>query len=135
MDNCDGEPLRADVSLFRFPTARIYIVCVLASRLLYWVRMFSGFGILIAPRSSTFRVVLGGYFSFHFFMPREEVLINIALILVVSSIAAPLLIFVLFYRMVRESMSPLENPMLGEALSAVAQGTAAIMRSRDHPQH
>src|SRR4051812_23946427 len=60
MDDRDGGPLRADVSMFRFPTARLYIVCVLASRLVYWVRMFSGLGILVAPRSSTFRVVLGG---------------------------------------------------------------------------
>src|ERR1043165_3696545 len=56
----------------------VYIVCVLASRLLSWVRMFLGLGILVAPRSSTFRVTLGGYFSFHFFIPHEEVLINIA---------------------------------------------------------
>src|SRR3954468_24865528 len=60
MDDRDGGPLRADVSMFRFPTARIYIVCLLASRLLYWIQMFSGLGILVAPRSSTFRVVLGG---------------------------------------------------------------------------
>src|ERR1041384_5149908 len=79
MDDCDGGPLRADVSLFRFPTARIYIVCVLASRLVSWVRMFSGLGILAAPRSSTLWVSLGGYFSLHFFIPREEALINIAL--------------------------------------------------------
>src|SRR3954470_13130176 len=78
MDDRDGGPLRADVSLFRFPTARIYIVCVLASRLLFWVRMFSGMGILVAPRSSTFWVTLGDYFSFHVFIPREEALINIA---------------------------------------------------------
>src|SRR3954471_16807558 len=39
----------------------------------------SGLGILIAPRSLTFRVNLGGYFSLHFFIPREEVLINNAL--------------------------------------------------------
>src|SRR4051812_20143954 len=79
MDDRDGGPLRADVSLSRFPAARIYIVCVLASRLLSWVRMFSGLGILIAPRSSTFRVNLSGYFSLHFFIPREEVLISNAL--------------------------------------------------------
>src|SRR3954466_3594513 len=85
MDDRDGGPLREDVSLFRFPTARIYIVCVLASRLLFSVRMFSGFGILVAPRSLTFWVTLGGYFSFHFFIPREEVLFNISYILVVSS--------------------------------------------------
>ena len=78
MDDRDGGPLKADVSMFRLPTARIYIVCVLASRLLSWVRMFSGLGILVAPRSSTFRVTLGGYFSFHFFIPREEALINVA---------------------------------------------------------
>src|SRR3954465_8717068 len=60
MDDRDGGPIRADVSMFRSPTARIYIVCVLASRLLYWVRMFSGLGILVAPRLSTFRVDLGG---------------------------------------------------------------------------
>src|SRR3954466_2845283 len=35
-----------------------------------------GLGILVAPRSSTFWVSLGGYFSLHFFIPREEVLIN-----------------------------------------------------------
>src|SRR4051812_15308076 len=76
-------------------------------------------------------------------MPREEVLTNIALILVVSSIAARLLIPVLFYRMVRASMPPPENPMLGEAFTAVAQGTAAIMQllqnqggqRGDRPQH
>src|SRR3954471_12788034 len=39
----------------------------------------SGLGILVAPRSSTFWVSLGGYFSLHFFIPREEVLINNAL--------------------------------------------------------
>ena len=61
-------------------------------------------------------------------MPREEVLFNFAKILVVSSIAARLLIFVLFYRMVRASMPPLENPMVGEALASVAQGTAVIMQ-------
>src|SRR3954464_9789916 len=60
MDDRDGGPLRADVSMFRFPTARIYIVCVLASILLFLVRMFSGLGILVAPRLSTFRVELGG---------------------------------------------------------------------------
>src|SRR3954465_13782130 len=60
MDDRDGGPLRADVSMFRFPTARIYIVCVLASRLLYLVRMFSDLGILVAPGSLTFRVDLGG---------------------------------------------------------------------------
>src|SRR4051812_24096318 len=76
-------------------------------------------------------------------MPREEVLFNIALILVVSSIAARLLISVLFYRMVRARMPPPENPMLGEAMAAVAQGTAAIMQllqnqggqRGDRPQH
>src|SRR4051812_47325130 len=57
----------------------VYIVCVLPSRLLSWVRMFSGLGILVAPRSSNFRITLDGYFSFHFFIPREEVLINNAL--------------------------------------------------------
>jgi len=60
-------------------------------------------------------------------MPREEVLFNIALILVVSSIAARLLIIVLFYRKVRASMPPPENPILGQAVAAVAQGTSAIM--------
>src|SRR3954469_16073425 len=60
MDDRDGGLLRADVSMFRFPTARIYIVCVLASRLLFLVRMFLGLGILVAPRLSTFRVDLGG---------------------------------------------------------------------------
>src|ERR1043165_74428 len=57
--------------------------------------------------------------------------------------AACLLISVLFYRMVRASMPPPENPMLGEALAAVAQGTAAIMhllqnqggQRGDRPQH
>src|SRR3954466_4681710 len=77
MDDRDGGPLRADVSMFRYPTARIYIVCVLASRLLYWVRMFSGLGILVAPRLWTFWVSLGGIFSFGFFIPREEVLFSI----------------------------------------------------------
>src|ERR1041384_4924591 len=75
MDDRDGGPLRADVSLFRFQPL-VYIVCVLASRLLSWVRMFSGLGILVAPSPSTFRVTLGGYFSFRFFIPREEVLIT-----------------------------------------------------------
>src|SRR3954465_4591304 len=60
MDDRDGGPLREDVSMFRFPTARIYIVCVLASRLLFLVRMFSGLGIVVAPRLSNFRVDLGG---------------------------------------------------------------------------
>src|SRR4051812_29660342 len=60
MDDRDGGPLRGDVSMFRFSTARIYIVFVLASRLLFLVRMFSGLGILVAPRLSTFRVDLGG---------------------------------------------------------------------------
>ena len=46
----------------------------------------------------------------------------------VSSIAARLLISVLFYRMVRAIMPPPENLMLGEALAAVAQGTAVIMQ-------
>src|SRR3954467_9274363 len=50
----------------------VYIVCVLASRLLSWVRIFSGLRILVAPRPSTFRFNLGGYFSLHFFIPREE---------------------------------------------------------------
>src|SRR3954470_6116800 len=100
----------------------VYIVCVLASRLLSWVRMFSGLGILVAPRSSTFRVTLGGYFSFRFFIPREEVLFIIAKILVVSSIAARLLINVPVYRMTRANVSPPKNPMLGEILAAVAQG-------------
>src|ERR1043165_5678299 len=57
--------------------------------------------------------------------------------------AACLLISVLFYRMVRASMPPPENPMLGEALAAVAQGTVAIMQllqnqdgqRGDRPQH
>src|SRR3954462_8130429 len=57
----------------------VYIVCVLASRLLYWVRMFSGLGILLAPRLSTFRVNLVGISSFSFFIPCEEVLFNILL--------------------------------------------------------
>src|SRR4051812_10788074 len=48
MDDHDGGPLRADVSLFRFPTARIYC-CVLASRLLSWFRMFLDLGIPVAP--------------------------------------------------------------------------------------
>src|SRR3954462_12381185 len=39
----------------------------------------SGLGILVAPISSTFWVSLGGYFNLHFFIPREEVLINNAL--------------------------------------------------------
>src|SRR3954462_7732064 len=45
--------------------------------------------------------------------------------------------------MVRAGMTPPENPMLGEALAAVAQGTAAIMQllqnqggqRGDRPQH
>src|SRR3954470_10844555 len=57
----------------------VYIVCVLDSRLLYWVQMFSGLGILVAPRLSTFRVNLGGISSFGFFIPREEVLFIIVL--------------------------------------------------------
>src|SRR3954462_3344387 len=87
--------------------------------------MFSGLGILVAPRSSTFRVNLGGYFSLHFFIPREEVLINNAL----NSCG---FVFIdvfsqrsFFYRMVR--VPPPEPPMLGEALAAVAQGTKTIM--------
>src|SRR3954463_380248 len=48
MDDRDGGPLRADVSLFRFPTARIYC-CLLASRLLSWFRM-----ILVWESRSTF---------------------------------------------------------------------------------
>ena len=38
------------------------------------------------------------------------------------------LINVPVYRMTRSSMPPPENPMLGEALAAVAQGTATIMQ-------
>src|ERR1043165_2540197 len=103
----------------------------------------SGFGIPVAPSLSTFWVNLGGYFSSSFFIPREEVLFHFVSVLVVSSIAARLLKFVLFYRMVRASMPPPENPMLGEALAAVAQGTAAIMQllqnqggqRGDRPQH
>ena len=76
-------------------------------------------------------------------MPHEEVLFNIALILVFSLIFACLLITILFYRMVRASMPSPKNPMLGEALAAVAQGTAAIMQllqnqggqRGDRPQH
>src|SRR3954467_3618351 len=79
MDDRVSRSLRADVSMFRFPTARIYIVCVLASRLLYWVRMFSGLGILVAPRLSTFWVNLAGISSFDFFIPHEEVLFIIVL--------------------------------------------------------
>src|SRR3954464_8665761 len=63
MDDRDGGPLRADVSMFVLRPARIYIVCVLTSRLLYLVRMFSGLGILVALRLSTFRVDLGGIAS------------------------------------------------------------------------
>ena len=60
-----------------------------------------------------------------------------------ANFAASLLVSVLFYRMVRASMPPPENPMLGEALAEVAQGTAAIMQllqnqggqRGDRPQH
>src|ERR1044072_8209072 len=45
--------------------------------------------------------------------------------------AASLLVTVLFYRMVRASMPPPENPMLGEALAAVAQGG----QRGNRPQH
>src|SRR3954471_13563042 len=86
----------------------------------------SGLGILVAPRSSTFWVSLGGYFSLHFFIPREEVLINNALNSCGLAILRRVLTTILFFnRMVR--VPPPEPPMLGEALAAVAQGTAAIM--------
>src|SRR4051812_2300339 len=145
MDDHDGGPLRAAVSMFRFPTARtyIYIVCVLASRLLYWVQMFSGLGILVAPRSSTFLVVLGGITASTSSFPVKKPCLTLLKFLWFRQIAARLLINVLFYRMVRASMPPPENPMLGEALAAVAQGTAAIMQllqnqggqRGDRPQH
>src|SRR3954464_9786351 len=101
----------------------VYIICVLASRLLSWVRMFSGLGILVAPRSSTFRVNLGGYFSLHFFIPREEVLINNALNSCGFVFADVFYKRSFFYRMVR--VPPPDPPMLGEALAAVAQGTSS----------
>src|SRR4051812_5526055 len=52
----------------------VYIVCVLARTLLYWVRMFSGLGILVAPRSSDFPREPWRFFQLRFFIPREEVL-------------------------------------------------------------
>ena len=87
----------------------------------------SGLGIPVAPSLSTFWVNLGGYFSFCFFIPREEVLILQCLDSLVSSIVRRLL-NVPVYRMTRSSVPPPENPMLGEALAAVAQGTAVIMQ-------
>src|SRR3954467_10340934 len=48
--------------------------------------------------------------------------------LVVSSMLQCFLTNVPVYRMTRGSMPPPENPILGEAVAAVAQGTIAIMQ-------
>src|SRR4051812_39404661 len=104
----------------------IYIVSVLASRLLYWFRMFSGLGILTAPRLSTFRFNLGGISSFNFFMPREEVFFIIVLPLWFHQCCNVYSQNVPVYRMTRANMPSPENPILGEVVPAVAQGTAAI---------
>lgn len=53
-----------------------YIIdCVLASKLLSWIRIISGLGIPVVPSFRTFRVNLGGYSAFSFLIPREEVLL------------------------------------------------------------
>src|SRR3954470_3769266 len=49
------------------PLVYILFVCSLADCYLGFGCL--GFGILVAPRLSTFRVNLGGYFSLHFFIP------------------------------------------------------------------
>src|SRR3954467_3566528 len=118
MDDRNGGPLRADVSLFRFPTARIYIVCVLASRLLYWVRMFSGLGILIAPRFSTFRVDLGGISASTSSCLVKKSCLTLLKFWWFRQFVACLLINVPVYKMTRANVPPPENPMLGEALVA-----------------
>ena len=101
-------------------------------------------GIPVAPSFRTFRVNLGGYSAFDFFIPHEEVLLSILFYLLVSSIFLRcFLISVPVYRMTRGNMPPPENPILGEAGAAVAQGTAAIMQllqnqtaqRNDRPQH
>src|SRR3954464_6803630 len=106
----------------------VYIVCVLASSLLYWVRMFSGLGIRVAPRLSTFWVNLGGISRFSFFIPREEVLFIIVLPLWFHQCCNVYSQNVPVYRMTRANMPPPENPILAEAVASVAQGTTAIMQ-------
>src|ERR1041384_3608407 len=99
MDDRDGGPLRADVSLFRFQPL-VYIVCVLASRLLSWVWMFSGLGILVAPSSSTSGlplVVIPASASSYLV---KKYCISLLKFLWFRQFAACLLIYVLFYRMV-----------------------------------
>src|SRR3954470_21200831 len=89
----------------------VYIVCALASRLLYWVRMFSGLGILVAPRLSTLWVNVGGISIFGFFIPREEVLFVIVLPLWFHQCYNVYSQNVPVYRMTRANMPAPENPI------------------------